>query len=112
AWWSLAWFGSLVNSETATSKEHFDAVIAELERLTDPANQPEKHTRKFDFSSDYVVLNKLANQLFRRSQFEEPDSDAWRTILHRAIKEANRVLALDAEDVQAHDLLKQCYAAL
>lgn len=111
-WWSLALFNNVVNSETATSRDHLDNVIAELETLLDPAKQPEKRTRGFDFSKDYVVINRLANRLFRRSQFEEPGSDAWRQFLVRAVKAGNRTLALDQEDVEAHDLLKQCFAAL
>lgn len=111
-WWSLAWFNSLVNSETATSKEHLGAVIAELERLADPSSQPEKATRGFDFSKDYVLLNRLANRLFQRAKFEETGGAAWRRFVERAARVAGRVLALDAENVEAHDLLRQCYAAL
>ncbi len=110
AWWSLKWFGALVNSETATRKEHTDAVIADLESIVDPANQPRE--RKFDFTKDYVVLNRLANRLFRRSQSEAPGSAERRQFLLRAVSQAERVIALEAEDVEAHDLLKQCYAEL
>jgi hypothetical protein len=108
--WSRAWFTALVNSETATRKEHFDAVIADLERLLDPAAQP--RDRKFDFTLDYVVWNQLANRLFRRSQFEAPGSDGQREFLLRAVKAGERVIDLEAEDVTAHDLLKQAYSRL
>jgi hypothetical protein len=111
-WWSLAWFGSLINSETATSKEHVDSVITELRRLTDPKSQPEKGTRNFDFSPDRVVLNRLANLLFRRSQFEPRLSAAWTGFMRRAVETAGRVLTGDPENVEAHDLLKQCYTTL
>src|SRR5204862_6539753 len=70
--WSRAWFTALVNSENATRKEHYDAVIAELRRLLDPAAQP--RDRGFDFTKDYVVWNTLANRLFKRRQFEPAGS--------------------------------------
>jgi hypothetical protein len=110
AWWTLAWFNSLVNSQTATSKEDVDAVIANLERIVDPANQPKD--RKFDFTQDYVVLDMLGNLLFRRSQFEPQGSEERRRFVLRSVEQFEKVLALESEDVQAHDLLKQCYAGL
>jgi tetratricopeptide (TPR) repeat protein len=109
-WWSLAWFTAQVNSETATGKEHLDAVIADLGRILDPANQP--RDRGFDFTRDYVVRDRLANRLFKRSQFEEDGSTAQREFLLKAVSEAERVLTSDPEDVEAHDLLRQCYSRL
>ncbi|HUR55530.1 MAG TPA: hypothetical protein VMZ71_15450, partial [Gemmataceae bacterium] len=108
--WSRTWFTALVNSETATRKEHFDAVIAALEGLLDPKAQP--RDRKFDFTLDYVVWNQLANRLFKRAQFESPGSAEQREFLLRAVKAAERVIDLEAEDVTAHDLLKQAYSRL
>jgi tetratricopeptide (TPR) repeat protein len=107
-WWTRAWFTALVNSETATKKEHIDAVIADLEKILDPAAQPKD--RKFDFTRDYVVRNRLASRFFKRSQFEAEGSAEHREYLLKAIKAAEGVLAEEAEDVEAHDLLKQCYA--
>lgn len=112
-WWTIAWFGSIVNSEQATSKEEQDAVIADLERLVDPNGKyPEKKERGFDFSKDYVVLNRLANRLLRRSQSEPFDSASRKEYVERAVKAGRRVLELDVEDVAAHNLLYQCYAVL
>ncbi len=108
--WSRAWFTALVNSENATRQEHVDAVINDLERLLDPATQPKD--RGFDFTKDYVAWNKLAEQLFKRRQYEAPGSDARREYLVRTVKAAERVLDLDAEDVAAHDLLARAYGEL
>ena len=108
--WSRAWFTALVNSETATRKEHLDAAIAELEKLLDPAAQPKD--RGFDFTQDYVVWNTLANRLFKRRQFEPAGSDARREILLRAVKAGGAGAGLDAEDVTAHDLLALAYGEL
>ena len=108
--WSRTWFTALVNSETATRKEHFDAVIAAIEGLLDPKAQP--RDRRFDFTLDYVVWNQLANRLFKRAQFESPGSAEQREFLLRAIRAGERVIDLEAEDVTAHDLLKQAYSRL
>ena len=80
------------------------------EALLDPAAQPKD--RGFDFTRDYVVWNALANRLYKRRQYEAPGSPARTEFLHRAVKAAGRVLAEDAEDVEAHDLLTRCYAEL
>ena len=108
--WSRAWFTAQVNSGTATRKEHVDAVVADLERLLDPAAQP--RDRGFDFTKDYVAWNMLANRLYKRRTYEADGSDARRDYLLRAVKAAERVLALDAEDVEAHDLLTRAYGEL
>jgi hypothetical protein len=108
--WSRAWFGAIVNSGTATRKEHLDAVIADLEKLLDPNNQPQD--RKFDFSKDYVAWNVLANRLYKRRDYERDDPAARRQYLLRAVKAAETVLSYDSENVEAHDLLMRCYAEL
>ncbi|MBY0456368.1 MAG: hypothetical protein K2V38_03450 [Gemmataceae bacterium] len=108
--WSRTWFTALVNSETATRKEHLDAVVSDLEKLLDPAAQPKD--RGFDFTKDYVVWNVLANRLFKRRQFEPAGSESRREFLIRAVRAAERVLELDAEDVTAHDLLALAYGEL
>jgi hypothetical protein len=108
--WVRAFFTAQVNSANATRKEHLDAVIAEYEALLDPAAQPKD--RGFDFTRDYVVWNQLANRLYKRRQYEAPGSPARTEFLHRAVKAAGRVLAEDAEDVEAHELLGRCYAEL
>jgi tetratricopeptide (TPR) repeat protein len=109
-WWLLAWFNGLVTTENATEKEHFDAAIADFERIVDPANQP--RDRRFDFGRDYVVLNKLGNTLFKRSQLEGDDPAAERRFLERAVAAYERTLAIDPEDLDAHFGLYQCYARL
>ena len=108
--WSRLWFTTIVNSGTATRKEHIDAVIGDLEKLLAPNAQP--RDRKFDFTKDYVVWNALANRLYKRRQYEADGSDARRDYLLRAVKAGETVLSLDAEDVEAHDLLMRCYAEL
>jgi tetratricopeptide (TPR) repeat protein len=109
-WWTRAWLTAVVNSETATQAEHLDAAIADLEKIVDPANQP--RDRGFDFSQDYVIQNLLANRLWKRRLFEPDGSESQRQFVLRAVAAAERVLDIDPDDVQAHDLLKQCYGYL
>lgn len=108
--WSRAWFTSLVNSQNASRKEHYDTVIADLEKLLDPNAQP--RDRGFDFTKDYVVWNALANRLYNRRAYEPAGSAGRQEYLLRAATAAERVLALDAEDVEAHDLLANAYGEL
>jgi len=108
--WSRAWFTSIVNSGNVTRKEQLDTAIADTERLLDPNSQP--RDRGFDFTKDYVVWNALANRYFKRRQYEESGSNQRWHYLLKAIKAADTVLKYDAEDVEAHDLLKQCYSEI
>jgi len=110
-WWTRAWLTATVNSENADrGRDGLDAAIGDLERIIAAENQPQE--RGFDFSKDYVILNMLANRLFKRRLFEVEGSDAERAYVLRAVAAGEAVLKLEAEDVQAHDLLKQCYAYL
>ena len=108
--WSRAWFTSIVNFGNATHKEHLDAVIKDLEGLLDPDSQP--RNRGFDFTKDYVVWNALANRLYKRRSYEAEGSPVRREYLLRAVQAGERVLELDAEDVEAHDLLMRAYEEL
>ena len=99
-WWSLAWFNGIVTAQNATEKEDFDAAIAHFEQLLDPANQPV--SRKFDFRLDYVLLNKLGDTLFKRSQLEGDDPAAQERLLLRAVGQFEKTLAIDSEDLGAH----------
>lgn len=108
--WSRAWFSTLVNGNLATRKEHLDVVIKDLRELLNPDNQPKE--RSFDFTKDYVVWNSLASRYFSRRLYEAEGSAARIELLELAITSAERVLALDAEDVAAHDLLANAYREL
>jgi tetratricopeptide (TPR) repeat protein len=109
-WWLLAWFNGLVNVENARNREDFDAAITDFEKILDPANQ--ERERKFDFTNDYVVINRLANTLFKRSQFEGIDAERRDPFLLRGIEQWERTLQLDREDLDAHYGLGQSYTIL
>ena len=58
------------------------------------------------------MWNALANRYFKRRDYETPGSDPRWHYLLKAIQAAGTVLKYDAEDVEAHDLLKRCYSEI
>ena len=67
--------------------------------------------RKFDFSSDYRVINDLGAALFARARIELPvTSPARRDYLLKAIAAYRRTLAIDSENVGAHWGLAQAFS--
>jgi tetratricopeptide (TPR) repeat protein len=109
-WWGVAWFKGVVAAENASKKEDFDAAIAHFERIVDPRNQPTD--RGFDFRRDYVVLAKLGNTFFKRSQLEGDNPAEESKYLRRAIDSYHRAMAVDPEDLDSHYGLYQCFNRL
>ncbi|MFL5245933.1 MAG: multiheme c-type cytochrome [Gemmataceae bacterium] len=105
-WWTVSWFTGLVNAQNG----HLDEAIADFEKILDPANQPRE--RKFDFSTDYVVLNELGKTYFNRAQQELNDRQEQDRFLRKALIPLERTLSLDQEDLEAHYWLRQCFAVL
>ena len=97
--WSRSWFTAIVNSGTATKKEHLDAVIAELDKLLDP-NVP----TRFDFSG---LVPEHAGS-FSRAVEAVGTNPRWH-YRFRAVKAAETSPGYDAEDGK-HDLLMRCYS--
>jgi tetratricopeptide (TPR) repeat protein len=107
--WTHAWLSGEVNLENASTREDFDKAIASFETVLDPANQPTD--RHFDFSKDYVVINRLGKALFQRAQ-KEGDPLLRDPFLLRALEQYKKTLELDKEDLDAHYGLSQCYNLL
>jgi tetratricopeptide (TPR) repeat protein len=105
-WWTVAWLSGRVNVQNG----HLDKAIANFEAILDPKNQPSD--RKFDFTKDYVVINDLANALFRRAQQKLELSAERDALLSRAVVQYERTLAIDSEDLDAHFGLSQCFTLL
>ena len=110
AWWTLAWFNGLVTAENATGAADLDAAIGFFESIVDPANQVRE--RNFDFTRDPIVLNRLGQTLFKRSQLEGENPAGQRQFLLRAVSAYERALAVDPEDLDTHYGLSQCYTRL
>ena len=65
-----------------------------------------------NFTKDYVVLGRLGQAYFRRSQLELQGSTAQTQFLDKAVATYQQVLAIDPEDLMAHYGLNQCYGQL
>jgi tetratricopeptide (TPR) repeat protein len=109
-WWTLAWLNGRVNLLNVKDVEDYDRAIADFERILDPKNQPAD--RKFDFTLDYVVINDLAQAYFKRAQLEGNNAKTRDPFLAKAIRQYERTLELDKEDLDAHYGLNQSYERL
>ena len=109
-WWLQAWLSGLALAENASTKADWDAIAAQFAKIVDPANQPKE--RNMNFTKDYVVLNRLAQAYYRRSQLEPLGSAQQTKFLMQAVESYQRVLAIDPEDAMAHFGLNQCFTIL
>jgi tetratricopeptide (TPR) repeat protein len=115
-WWLIAWFSGIVQAENASKPEDLDRAISYFEQILDPKNQPTN--RKFDFTSDYIVIDRLAQTLFRRAQMaegvggSEGNERSQNSFVQRAIAAYEKVLALEPEMLDSHFGLSQCFAML
>src|SRR5262249_54398028 len=109
-WWTLAWLNGRVNLLNVKDVEDYDRAIADFERILTPKNQPAD--RKFDFTLDYVVINDLAQAYFKRAQLEGNNAKTRDPFLAKAVRQYERTLELDKEDLDAHYGLNQSYERL
>jgi hypothetical protein len=106
-WWTVSWFNGLLNMQNV----HFEEAITDFETILKPANQPTQ--RRLDFTKDFLVINELGKALFWRAKQEEGNDLAARDeYLRRAIATFEKTLALDAENVDAHEFINKCFATL
>jgi hypothetical protein len=107
--WTVAWLSGLVNKENG----FLDQAIDDFTRVlaSGPAAGAE---RRFDFSSDYEVINELGLSLFERAKLERGDARAARRreYLQRAADQFQKTLSIDAENVTAHYVLSLIYGEL
>jgi tetratricopeptide (TPR) repeat protein len=104
-WWTVAWFTGLVNAQNG----HLDQAIASFVKILDPKNQP--WDRRFDFTRDYVVINELATTLRKKAELEDSPAERDR-VLEQAVRQYERTLAIDPEDLDAHYGLAECFDLL
>jgi tetratricopeptide (TPR) repeat protein len=104
--WTIALYSGLVNKQQG----HLDKAIENLRAALYDTTEAMRE-RKFDFSTDYLVLNELGQTLFERAKQER--GEARRADRDRLLKEAidtfKATLAIDSEDVMAHYNLAQLY---
>ena len=104
--WTVAWFNGVVSAQNG----HLDEAIKLFREILDPEKQDDK--RKFHFNTDYVVRNELGVTLYKRSQQEDDGSAAQVRFLEESVREFERTLELDAENLDAHYWLAQAYGRL
>jgi tetratricopeptide (TPR) repeat protein len=105
--WTLAWFSGQVNREQGRLVE----AESNFRSIVDQSTE-ERTKRGFDFSRDIEVLNALGRTLFDRCEQMRLDSqkDERKKLLDDAIKQFERTLAIDSENVNAHYNLGLIYA--
>ncbi|QDT40975.1 hypothetical protein Pan241w_10340 [Gimesia alba] len=107
--WTLAWLSGKVNQQQGHLKEaerNFRSVLED---------QTEERTRRgFDFSKDYVVINDLGQNLFDQAKrFRTKENrDQRDQLLNQAVKQFQKTLVLDPENVTAHYSLSLIYDQL
>ncbi len=107
--WSLAWFSGLVNREQGRlveAEENFRNIV---DQTTE-----ERKKRGFDFSRDIEVLTALGRTIFDRAEQLRRNSQAAdrEKLLREAVKQYQRALAIDSENVNAHYNLGLIYGML
>ena len=101
--WVINWLTGQINASNGL----LDDAIASFESVL-ATKIPD---RKFDFSTDYRVINDLGAALYARARIELPVTNvARRDYLIKAIAAYRRTLAIDSEDVSAHWGLAQAYS--
>ena len=107
--WTVAWLSGLVNKENG----FLDQAIDDFTRVL--ASGPAAGAaRRFDFSSDYEVINELGQSLFERAKVERGAGreESRRQYLRRAADQFEKTLGIDAENVTAHYVLSLIYGEL
>lgn len=92
--WTINWLTGQINARNGL----LDEAVANFESVLN-TRIPE---RKFDFSTDFFVINELAQASYGRSRIEPVDSPERKTWLKKAITAYHRTIKIDAEDVAAH----------
>ena len=105
--WTLAWLSGELNVQQTNldaAEENFRQVLS--------YRTEETIRRRFDFSRDYYVNNRLGQTIFdnaNKAGFTKDQRDAR---LREAVEVFERTLLLDSENVDAHHNLAQLHAIL
>ena len=105
--WTVAWLSGLVNKQNG----FLDEAIEEFRSVLED-RYPELDRRGFDFSRDYEVINELGQTYFERAKMERGDPVRQKEILRQAIRQFQKTLALDSENLTAHYNLALIYTQL
>src|SRR5205814_5481461 len=75
------------------------------------ATQNQPLERKFDFTKDYVVITELGITRYRRSQLAADEAERD-DLLRQAVERFHDTLAIDPENLLAHNRLRECLERL
>ncbi len=102
--WVIAWLTGQINERNG----FLDEAITSYESVL----ATKIPTRGFDFSSDYEVLNSLANAVYGRARQELIGSTERMTLLQKTVATYRKTIAIDSENVVAHYGLGLAYDEL
>ncbi len=102
--WVISWLSAQIDERNG----FLDEAIAKYEAVLN-TKIPE---RKFDFSEDYEVINFLGRALYSRARQEPLKSPKRVEFLKKTVAAYRRTLAVDSENVFAHNGLGIAYADL
>lgn len=107
--WTLSWLSGLLNRQQghlAEAERNFRSVLGD--------RTPEMIRRGFDFSLDYEVVNLLGETLFDRGRRYRGKARAAEkmALLRQAVRQFEKTLSVDSENVTAHYNLSLLHAQL
>ena len=105
--WTVTYYTGLVNAQNG----FLDQAIENFKTLVQTQFN-EARQRGFDFSKDYILLNKLAQTLFERSKLERKDDAKRKVFLEQAASYFKDALVIDSENAASHYGLAQVLASL
>ncbi len=105
--WTVAWFNGLVNKQNG----FLDQAITEFKSILED-HYPELDRRKFDFSLDYEVINELGQTYVERAKMEPDRTEKRKEFLNLALRQFQKSLSIDSENLTAHYNLALIYAQL
>lgn len=107
--WTLAWLSGRANHRQGRLREAEQNFRSALDDRTE-----EMVERGFDFSKDYEVRNELGAVLFDlgTQSLGLNDDEDGRKFLEQAVREFEKTLALDSENVTAHYNLQRLHSLL
>lgn len=105
-WWTVSWYYGLINMHNG----NFAEAIDNFKTILDKKNQDK--TRGFDFSKDWVVINKLGEAYFEYSKSFENGSKEREKYLRMAIAQFEKTLGYDPENIASHEFLNKSFQEL
>ena len=107
--WTAAWLNGEINMQQGYVQEAVENFEAALNYRSESTVK-----RKFDFSKDYVVLNRLGEACFELSKTKSGEKRLQSRIdlLKKSAEQFQRALEIDSENVESHYQLSLVFRQL